>query len=56
MPPSTLHSKLEPASLEEKVKVGVLSLVTPVGPESIVVCGGVSRSKIVTASLVVEAT
>jgi hypothetical protein len=49
--PSTLHSKLEPLSLDENVKVGVLSLTTPLGPESIVVSGGVSRSKIETDEL-----
>ena len=34
------HWKVAPASVEVKAKVGVLSLVGPVGPESIVVCGG----------------
>ena len=38
--PSTRHSKLAPASSEEKLKVGVLSVVRPPGPESIVVFGG----------------
>ena len=41
LPPSILHSKLEPASLAENSKVGVGSLVGPVGPESIVVSGAV---------------
>ena len=40
-PPSTLHSNVEPASFEEKLKVGVGLLVGPEGPESIVVSGGV---------------
>ena len=40
-PQSTLHSKLEPGSEEEKAKLGVGSLVVPEGPESIVVWGGV---------------
>ena len=40
-PPSILHSKLEPASWRENAKVGVGSLVVPVGPESIVVSGAV---------------
>ena len=34
-----LHWKLEPASEEEKVKVGVGSLVRPEGPESMMVSG-----------------
>src|SRR5438128_2103778 len=37
--PSTRHSNVEPASLESKLKVGVLSLVVPVGPPVIVVSG-----------------
>ena len=36
-PPSTRHSKLEPAWLDEKANVGVESLVGPEGPLSIVV-------------------
>jgi hypothetical protein len=36
-PASTLHWKVEPASLDAKPKVGVLSFVGPSGPESIVV-------------------
>ena len=39
VPPSTLHSKLEPGSLAENSNVGVESAVTPAGPASIVVCG-----------------
>jgi hypothetical protein len=35
--PSTRHSKVDPASLAEKVNVGVESLVGPDGPLSIVV-------------------
>jgi hypothetical protein len=34
---SIRHSNVEPASLEEKPKVGVVSLVEPTGPEMIVV-------------------
>ena len=41
---STRHSKVEPVSLEEKVKVGVVSVVGPDGPSVIVVCGGVESS------------
>ena len=37
---SNRHSKVEPDSLEEKVKVGVVSVVDPEGPEVIVVSGG----------------
>jgi hypothetical protein len=36
-PKSTAHPNVEPPSLDEKVNVGVESLVVPVGPESIVV-------------------
>jgi hypothetical protein len=36
-----LHWKLEPVADEEKVKVGVGSLVVPLGPPVIVVSGGV---------------
>ena len=39
-PPSTRHSKVEPASLDENANVGVESLVEPDGPLSIVVTGG----------------
>ena len=49
LPPSILHSKLEPASLDENSKVGVGSLVGPVGPESmVVVSGGVLSIAILT--------
>ena len=41
---SKLHWKLEPASEEEKLKVGVASLVSPEGPESIVVSGSVAST------------
>ena len=41
---SKRHSKVEPGSVAEKVKVGVSSAVTPVGPESICVSGGVESS------------
>jgi hypothetical protein len=37
--PSREHSKLEPASLAEKVKLGVESLTGPAGPDSIEVSG-----------------
>ena len=37
--PSSLHSKLAPASPEENENDGVLSLVAPFGPESIDVSG-----------------
>jgi hypothetical protein len=43
-PPSTLHWKLEPASVDEKVKLGVSSSVVPVGPESIEVFGALESS------------
>ena len=41
VPVSSEHSKLEPDSEEWNSKVGVGSLVVPVGPASIVVSGGV---------------
>ncbi len=41
---SKRHSKLEPVSLEENPKVGVESLVVPVGPEVIVVSGAAESS------------
>ena len=41
---SKRHWKLEFGSEEEKVKVGVLSLVSPEGPVSIVVSGAVESS------------
>jgi hypothetical protein len=36
-----LHSKLEPDSLEEKVKLAVVAVVSDEGPLSIVVWGAV---------------
>ena len=41
---SKRHWKVEPDSLEEKVKVGVLSVVEPDGPPVIVVCGATESS------------
>jgi hypothetical protein len=38
--PSTLHSNVDPASLEEKPNCGVGSLVRALGPESMDVSGG----------------
>ena len=38
---SSLHSKVLPASEEEKVKVALFCLIVPEGPESMVVSGGV---------------
>ena len=38
-PPSTRHSNVEPAWLDENANVGVASPVRPDGPLSIVVCG-----------------
>ena len=46
-PSSTRHSKVEPASVEVKVKVGVVSVVGPEGPELIVVSGGLVSVPIV---------
>jgi hypothetical protein len=40
-PPSTWHSKLEPVSLELKLKLGVVLLDGSAGLESIVVFGAV---------------
>ena len=40
-PESRLHWKVEPGSLEEKPKLGEGLVVVPVGPEVIVVSGGV---------------
>ena len=34
-PPSSLHSKLEPPSFAENVKLGLALFVSPDGPESI---------------------
>jgi hypothetical protein len=39
LPESSRHSKLEPASFEEKLNVGLALATTPVGPESIWDCG-----------------
>ena len=41
LPESSLHSNVEPDSLEENVKVALVELVVPEGPESIVVWGAV---------------
>ena len=41
---SKRHMKVEPDSLEEKLKVGVASVVVPDGPSVIVVWGGVESS------------
>ncbi len=41
-PTSTAHSKVAPGSFEWNVKVGVLSAVSPAGPESMVVSGAVA--------------
>jgi len=38
---SSLHSKVLPASEEEKVNVALLDFIVPEGPESIVVSGAV---------------
>ena len=40
-PRSRAHSKVEPTSLEARVKVAVVSVVDEGGPEAMVVCGGV---------------
>jgi hypothetical protein len=42
---SNRQRKVDPASLDENVKVGVESAVRPVGPESICVAGGVESSR-----------
>ena len=39
--PSRLHSKVEPDSLEENPKAASVLLTVPVGPEVMVVSGGV---------------
>jgi hypothetical protein len=39
--PSSEHSKVEPASLEEKVRVALVLVVVASGPEPIVVSGAV---------------
>ena len=40
-PESTRHANVEAPSLDENVNVGVMSVVVPLGPESIVVFGAV---------------
>jgi hypothetical protein len=47
LPASTRHSKVEPASVEVKVKVGVASAVGPEGPPVIAVSGGLVSAPIV---------
>ena len=44
MPASSLHSKVLPASSEEKAKLAELLFTVPEGPESMVVSGGVVSS------------
>ena len=39
-PPSSLHSKIVPASVAENPNVAAVELVSPDGPESIAVSGG----------------
>jgi len=48
---SIRHSNVEPTSSEENAKVGVSSFVGPVGPESMVVWGGVSSMVNVTMAV-----
>src|SRR3990172_8669750 len=43
-PQSTRHSKVEPGTLESKLKVGVVSIVVPCGPVVRLICGSVSAS------------
>src|SRR5688572_20551966 len=45
-PPSTLHSNVEPASLDERLNVGVESFVCPSGPPVISVLGGVVSTRL----------
>jgi hypothetical protein len=40
-PESSLHSKLEPLSVAEKLRLAVVEVVVAAGPELIVVSGGV---------------
>ena len=40
-PESSLHSNVEPVSLEEKANDALVEVVDPLGPEPIVVVGGV---------------
>ena len=44
VPVSIEHAKLDPASEEWKAKLGVVLVVDPEGPESIVVSGGAESS------------
>jgi hypothetical protein len=55
-PESTRHWKSEPASEEEKAKVGVGSLIVPLGPELIVVLGANDSATIRTRWLPESAT
>ena len=55
LPKSSLHSKLEPGSLEENSKVGVESLVGLEGPEVIVVSGGVVSGTVVSRTVLESA-
>jgi hypothetical protein len=50
-PPSRLHSKLEPPSLESKEKLAEVSVVSPSGPLEIEVSGGVVSGGGVTVQL-----
>ena len=51
VPVSSEHSKVEPASVEWKAKLGVVSLVVPCAAESMIVSGGVSMVKVWVAGL-----
>src|SRR5688500_15260330 len=42
--PSSEHSKVEPDSFAEKMKITLASVVVATGPESIVVSGGVAST------------
>jgi hypothetical protein len=55
---SSLHSKLEPFSVEEKSKFAVVAMVVPDGPETIDVLGGVvsPRARTVQVRLAAEAS
>src|SRR5215211_7776454 len=39
-PPSSLHSKVASSSFEEKLKLAVVLLIVPEGPESMIVSSG----------------
>ena len=52
VPPSSWHSKLEPASEELKLKLALVEDVEPVGPLVIVVLGGVVSTVKVALALV----